>query len=242
MSFIFKEFTKPIVIAHRGASGSAPENTLSAFKKAIDIGANMIELDVRKTKDEELVIIHNSTLNKTSNGRGKVSSYKLNELKKFDMGSWFSYEFKGEKIPTLQEVFMLCKDKIFLDIEIKSYNIEEKVIKLIDEAKMKNKVIITSFKFNILKKIKEIDSKIKTGAIILSVYGIERLRQRLNIDAIVPQGSFFLTSSVLTKAHSEGLDVYAWTLNEEFWIRRALRLGVDGIITNYPERVIKILS
>lgn len=243
MSFIFKEFTKPMVIAHRGASSSAPENTLSAFKKAIDIGATMIELDVRKTKDEELVVIHNSTLNKTSNGKGLVSSYRLDELKKFDMGGWFKPEFKGEKLPTLKEVLDLCKDKILLDIEIKSFNIEEKIIKLINEAGMGSKVIITSFIYNILKKIKKIDNKIKTGIIVLTGYSLRGIRKkRLNIDAVVPHGGLFLSKNLVDMAHKEGLDVYVWTLNKYVWIKRALKFGVDGIITNHPEIVMQMIS
>lgn len=108
-----------MVIAHRGFSGQAPENTLASFQKAVELGSDMIELDVRFSKDGQVVVIHDDTIDRTTNGRGKVADYTLKELKQFDAGSWFAPQFSGERIPTLKEVLELVKGKVLVNIEIK---------------------------------------------------------------------------------------------------------------------------
>ena len=162
--------TKPLIIAHRGASGLAPENTMAAFKKAYDTGVSMIELDVQKTKDGHLVIMHDDTVDRTTNGKGKIEDLTLEEIKKLDAGSWFSSEYTGEKIPTLGEVLEWAKDKIKVDIEVKDYkqyrSMESELNSIIEENNAGKNVMVTSFSKDVLKRIKENNPELKTGLLV----------------------------------------------------------------------------
>src|SRR5690625_6609337 len=124
LGFFYKNFRsvkmKPLIIAHRGASGNAPENTLAAFQLAVEEGADGIELDVHLSKDGELVVIHDDTLDRTTNGTGRVQDKDLDELKTYDAGSWFDSKFASERIPLLQEVIDILPDDVFLNVEIKN--------------------------------------------------------------------------------------------------------------------------
>jgi glycerophosphoryl diester phosphodiesterase len=161
--FIFTFFLKTpllsdekriMVIAHRGASGYAPENTVSAFKKAIMMKADMIEFDVHLTKDGKVVLMHDKTVDRTTDGKGKVKEMTLKELKKLDAGLWFDKKFKGEKIPTLEKVLKKFKGKILFNIEIKSEGTEEEIVRLIKKYKLEKDVMVSSFNHQFLKKIK----------------------------------------------------------------------------------------
>ncbi|HHW48137.1 MAG TPA: glycerophosphodiester phosphodiesterase, partial [Clostridiaceae bacterium] len=161
--------SKPVVIAHRGAPKHAPENTIAAFRKALELGAEGIELDVHLSADGHLVVIHDEKVDRTSDGKGLVKEKTLEELKALDFGSWFSKEFKGETIPTLDEVLELLKSWTgIINIEIKGGsvfypNIEEKVVRKIEKLKIEEKIIISSFNHYSLVEIKKLNPKIKTG-------------------------------------------------------------------------------
>lgn len=148
---------QPIIIAHRGAMGYAPENTISAFKLAIELGANALELDLRQTKDSIPVVLHDATVNRTTNGEGNVKYFNLKELQKLDAGSWFDKKFKDEKIPSLQEVIDELNDSIILIIELKEGNetypgVEERIVTLVKENEIESRTILKSFDPNVLRR------------------------------------------------------------------------------------------
>ena len=152
------------ILAHRGASGTAPENTIAAFKKALIDGCDGFEFDVQQTKDGKIVVFHDWTLERTSNGQGHLRDYTLEELKKLDVGSWFSDEFKGEQIPTLEETLDIIPDDKLINIELKEEHsvergTENKVLEIIKRYPNKN-IIVSSFSHNLLKNLKELDIKL----------------------------------------------------------------------------------
>ena len=162
------------IIAHRGASGCSPENTIPAFRKAIEIGSNGIELDVHLTKDDKIVVVHDFNIDRTSNGKGYVKDYTLNELKKFDFGSWYGEKFASVSIPTLEEVLELVKYYNWnglINIEIKNGpifypNIERKLIGIIRAYGLEENVIFSSFNHYSLKILKEIDPNIDRKSVV----------------------------------------------------------------------------
>ena len=160
---------KPFVIAHRGASAYAPENTIAAFNKALDMAADGIEIDVHLTKDRHIVVSHDEKLGRTCNGTGFIKDFTLEELKKLDFGSWFSHEYANERIPTLDEIMYLLRDKdILLNIEVKNNlviyeGIEKAIVDVIKEHKMVEKVIVSSFNHYCLREIKRLAPELKIG-------------------------------------------------------------------------------
>jgi glycerophosphoryl diester phosphodiesterase len=161
---------KPILIGHRGAASLAPENTLASFRKAWENGAEMVELDVQRTKDGHLVVIHDDSVDRTTDGKGIVKDMTLGELKALDAGSWFSYEFRGEKIPTLEEVLDWSRGKIRIDMEIKNSKqypgIEKQITELIEKKGMEKEVIVTSFDPDCIKKMEKLSNEIGSGVLL----------------------------------------------------------------------------
>lgn len=162
-----------LVIAHRGASFTAPENTFAAFNKAVEMQADMIELDVQLSADGVPVVFHDEWLEDHTDGSGRIMNLELNAIKHLDAGSWFSPEFKGERIPTLDEVLKWAKNRILLNIEIKSESVsrepsggvEEKVLDLVDKHEMHNQVLISSFNYTVLKRIERAGRGIQTAVL-----------------------------------------------------------------------------
>lgn len=239
---------KTLVIAHRGASGYAPENTIVAFKKAIEVGSDGIELDVHFSKDRNLIVCHDERVDRTTNGVGFIKDLTLKELKKLDAGSWYNKKYKGEKIPILNEVFELVKDKnILINIEIKSgpiiYDgIEKAIVELIEKYNIVEKVIISSFNHYSLVKIKKINNNVKTG--ILYIAGLVEpwvYAKRLNAEAIHP---FFysVVPEIVKGCKDNGIEINPFTVDESTHIKRMIKLGVTGLITNYPDRAIEIIN
>lgn len=230
-----------IIIAHRGASGYAPENTIPAFKKALEMGAEGIELDVHLTKDGELVVIHDPVINRTSNGQGMIKDFTLDELKGFDFGSWFSDEFAGATIPTLEEVLCLIKGwDGLLNIEIKSGpiiypDIERKLLDMVEKYDFKDKVIFSSFNHYSLKDIKAMDGDVKIG--LLYACGMVepwRYAMQLNADALHPS-YYNIIPEMVKGCKKHGIKLNPYTINDKKDMELMIKAGVDGIITNYPD-------
>src|SRR5699024_8402340 len=163
-------YMNPLIMAHRGASGNAPENTMAAFQLAVDEGADGIELDVHLSKDGEIVVIHDDTLNRTTNGTGNVHEKDLAELKTYDAGSWFDPKFSEERIPLLQEVIDILPESVFLNIEIKNSpivhtGIEQKLVDLLGKNNRLNDTLISSFDHESLYTIKKLAPELKIGII-----------------------------------------------------------------------------
>ena len=239
-----------LVIAHRGFSGTAPENTLIAFKKALDLGVDMIELDVHLSKDGEVVVIHDDTLNRTTNGKGKVAEFTLKELKQLDAGSFLSPQFSAETIPTLKEVLQLVGGRAALIIELKKgegsrYTLIDLADRAFQEAEkmgMLNQVLFVSFELSAIERIRERNPRVPVAL----NYGKD-----WNFPAEITGGkpipilscrAGVLNQSNLSRAHKQGIRVFAWTLNTEEEMKQFLNMGIEGIITDHPDRLIKILQ
>jgi glycerophosphoryl diester phosphodiesterase len=214
-------------IGHRGAKAHEPENTIRGFKKAIELGVNAIELDVRKTKDGKLVVIHDAEVNKTTNGMGKVDKLTLEEIKELDTQ-------KGEKIPTLKEALEFLGEKVKILIELKEPGYEEETYDLIKKKDLIDNVIIVSFKEEALNKIRELDPNIETGLIYARYKKPLEKAVELKVDYVLPLYHFTHTTDV-KRAHEKGLKVIVWTINKKEDVEKYVAKGVDGITSDSPE-------
>ena len=237
-----------INFAHRGASGDYPENTLLAFKEGIKRGGNGIELDVHKTKDSELVVIHDEDVERTMQSKGLIKDLTLAEIRQLKCKKALFANHEECRIPTLDEVLKLVKDQeIVVNIELKtdviSYSgIEEDVIKLIQHYGIKNKTLISSFNPQSLKKCKEIDSTIKTGFLYYQpMDDVIQYAKVLQVDAIHP-GLNGVTEDLIIEAHKNQLKVNVYTVNSPTHMLRLIDAGVDGIFTDYPKLLTEILE
>lgn len=232
------------VIAHRGASGYAPENTMASFKKALELKAEMIELDVHLTKDGVAVIMHDGKTDRTTGVKGEIKEMTYEEIQKLDAGSWYSKDFAGEKVPTLQEVLEWASGKIQVNIEIKAPGCEKIVVDLINKYDMKNTVIVTSFDHTILKKIKDLDPEVITGALVGDVSNEQQIKSIINLckpDAINPN-YLYLNKTKVKYSHDLGLFVNPYTVNDVISMKQQIKYGVEGIITNYPDVLLATLD
>lgn len=239
---------QPLIIAHRGASAYAPENTMTAFEKALQMGAGGIELDVQLSSDGQLVVIHDEKLDRTSDGRGWVKDRTLEELKALDFGSWSSAGFAGEKIPLLEEVMDLLKQQdILLNIEIKTGivpypGIEQKTADIILKYNMQDRVIVSSFNHYSLVEIRRLQPEIKTG--VLYMAGIyEPWKYAAGVGACAIHPLFYnVQAQIMEGCKENGISVNTFTVDQPEMIRKVALAGVDGIITNVPDAALKVLS
>jgi glycerophosphoryl diester phosphodiesterase len=235
------------IIAHRGFSGIAPENTIIAFQKAIECGADFIELDVHKTKDDSIVVIHDATVDRTSsNGmKGSIAEMTFRDLSGVKAGysDRFGNEFESEKIPTLREVLELARGKIKVCVEIKVDGAEKEVLDIVNDLQSRDEVIIFSFKYDVLEKIRQMDKEIHL-LYLETVAGKSTLESATLIDAFaIGVGPLTkVNKSFLKKAHDKGIEVWVWTINEEKKMKRFINIGIDGLITNYPDKALNIIS
>jgi len=235
------------IYAHRGARGYAPENTMAAFVKALDLKADGIELDVQATRDGEVVICHDHTIDRTSNGTGLLHNFTLAELKEFDFGSWFGAGFCDEPIPTLSDFFAwYVTTPLLLNIEIKHgpviyHGLEEKVIACMNrlvpkEFDLYKRVLISSFYHPSLLKMKELDSRFKTAVLFAHrPVDVLSLIHQTNANYVHPHWHY-LEKEWITVAHSEGIGVNSYTINEQDEFNFIRDMQLDGLITDFPDR------
>lgn len=235
-------------IAHRGFKGKYPENTLLAFKKAIEVGADGIEFDVQFTKDKEVVIIHDETLDRTTEGKGYVKDYTLNEIKKLNASKCFEEEFGFNAIPTLEEYFvMLGNEDIISNIELKNSifpyeGMEKKVCDLISKYNMESKVIVSSFNHHSIMKVKEINKNIECGLLVESwIVNPGEYVKKLGIENFHPT-AYSLTKDEVFKIQSLGIKVNAWLGNIDVNFSDLIATGVDSIISDYPDVIKKLIT
>ncbi len=250
----------PLIIAHRGASALAPENTFAAFRRAIEDGAEGIEFDVRLTKDRVPVIFHDSTLKRICGIKKKVSKVSFEELKSLDAGSWFNERsrlltnerFSQERIPSLNELLSFLDDfpgKIYIELKAKESNINaisDSVCAEIISSKLLSQIIVKSFNLDVVARIRKVCPDVKVAALFApKVKTILRKDKRLinvanDIKADRLSLHFSLASrKLLKRAAKNGLPVTIWTANNPRWISRAIQLGIDHIITNNPARLLE---
>lgn len=225
-------------IAHRGASGTFPENTLSAFRAAIDAGADMCELDVQLSRDGAIVVIHDDTVERTTDGRGEVAELTLEELKRLDAGAKFKgAPFKGARIPTLDEVFAVTSGKCGLNVELKAGGLEHQVAQIMQVRNALGDSIVSSFDWDYLKKIQQLHFNIRVG-LLADEKPVDLMMSAVAMRAhsINPRWDM-VTSDLCKAAHERGLKLYTWTVDADARMRALIECGVDGIMTNYPERL-----
>lgn len=238
----------PLIIAHRGASRQAPENTMSAFQRALELGAGGIELDVQMSADGYLVVIHDEAVDRTSNGKGLVKDKTLAELKSLDFGSWFSEEFRDEKIPELDEVLWLLSGwDGLLNIEIKNGpvfypGIEKAVTDALHKYRRTERTIISSFNHYSLVEIHKYDPDIKTAPLYMAgLYKPWEYALSMGAAAIHP---FFynIVPEVVNGCRQNNIMINPFTVGEPEHIKAVAFAGVDGIITNAPDVALRILK
>jgi glycerophosphoryl diester phosphodiesterase len=226
--------------AHRGASDYAPENTMSAFRKAIELKANGIELDLQKTKDGKIVIFHDDFIDKKSNGIGTISDYTYNELLKFDFGSWFDLKYKDEKIVLFEEFAkkFLSEDLTFA-IELKTIGIEKQTLEIIDKySKSKENIYITSFIFEALENVRKFDKDIKISWLIDEEINQNNIDKLLSIKGsqICPKADKVSNSSI-ELANRNRLDVRLWGIRDEEIMQKVYKLNIEGMTVNFPDKL-----
>ena len=220
------------IVAHRGASGYAPENTLLAFKKAIEIGCDKIELDVRLTKDKKVIVIHDDDVDRTTDGRGKIAELTLKQIKKFNCE-------ERQKIPTLQEVIDLCKGKIDLQIELKAKGTARQVYDLIVKNGILDDVTITSFKTRFLQEMSILNRRINLG-LLFEEYIISKkivlwiIGWLIGINYVCPNYPV-VNKKIVNLAHKLGMKVYVFDVKNKKEGERLINMGVDEIGTDFPK-------
>ena len=217
-------------IGHRGARAYEPENTLRSFKKALEIGVDAIEFDVRKTKDNKLVVIHDADVRRTTDGKGLVSALTVKEIKAFSAE-------KGEKIPTLKEALDFLDRKVKIVIELKEVELEEKVLVAVRENGLQKNVIIVSFIEEALRRVRELDKEVEIGLIYVKHKNPIKAALELKASYMLPLYRFTHTSNV-KKAHENGLKVIVWTINDPKEVAEYKKKGVDGIASDKPDILI----
>lgn len=227
--------SKPLVIGHRGAMGHETENTLASMQKAIDLGVDMIEIDVFKIDSGEIVVFHDDRVERLTNGGGRIEEYNIVDMKQLLLDG-------NQKIPMLQEALKLINNQVALNIELKGSGTADKVNFIVDyyvrdRGWTWDNILISSFKWDELKEMRKLNKDIKIAVLTEEdPLGAIAVAKELGAVAINPNFET-LTAENVAKIHSEGFKIYTWTVNEPKDIERMKNFGVDGIITNYPERV-----
>lgn len=215
-------------IGHRGAAAYEPENTILSFKKAIEIGVDMIEFDIRKTKDERLIVFHDEKLNRTTNGKGYVKNYTFDQIRGLDAG-------KGEKIPTPEEVIELTEGKCGLLIELKESDLEKEIVEIIKEKGIEERVIVVSFYPQFLQNVKNIYPALKTGIVTRQMpKDYQRIAKNLNVESTLIRKDK-IKKEYVDNLHSIGLKVGAWTVDNKRYLKKVLGMGVDLVASNKPD-------
>ena len=241
--------------AHRGANHDAPQNTLAAFRLAVEMGADGVELDVQASKDGEAVVIHNFTVDATTDGQGRVADKTLAELKELDAGAWFDavptkLAFAGQRIPTLQEVIVEVGHQLLLNIELKtrvfgSTGLIAEVVRLIEDHNLVHRVVVSSFNPFSLRQVKKLNPRIHTG--LLYYFDLPAHLARSVLLSLAGSGALhpekhLINQKYMAWAKERGYRVNAWTVDEPAEMKRLIALGVDGIITNRPDVLREILE
>jgi glycerophosphoryl diester phosphodiesterase len=249
------------VHAHRGGAGLAPENTLAAFRKALELGVDALEMDLHVTRDGVVVVIHDGTLDRTTDGRGDVGDLSLEAVKRSDAGGKFAPAFRGERVPSLREVIDLVKTsgngRVRLDLELKYHqarpgrpeDFEERVLEILRGTGIAERVNVISFHHPSLTKVKALEPKIRTGLLAggrMAPQDPVALVRQFRADYYSPNFRH-VTSEAVAALHQAGIPIVPWTINEEAEMRRLMALGIgglagDGIATDFPDRLMNLLN
>jgi glycerophosphoryl diester phosphodiesterase len=238
---------RPLIIAHRGAAGEAPENTKAAFQLAMEQGCDGFELDVHVSSDGQIIVCHDPNIKRTTDGRGLVADMTVKQLKRYDAGSWFNESYAGERIPLLEEIFDLAPPTLMINVEIKSYRhplIAQRLVELLRQYGRTEQVILSSFDYECLYRIHRIEPAIKIGLLYEYIpirYSQLASRKQVTIHSLHPHQRF-ISKSYVEAAKRAGLHIYPWTIDRPHQMQLAIDAGASGIITNYPKRLKDIMG
>jgi len=228
------------VTAHRGHARAAPENTLSAMRKAIESGADYAEMDVQLTADGKVVLLHDSDLKRVAGDPRRLEEVSFDEVRRLDVGSWFDPAFAGERVPTLTEVIDMCRGKIRLNIELKFFGPDRRLVKevvdIVRQQQFESDCLITSLNYDALVEVKKREPRLRTGVIVAHALGDINL---LEVDALSVRADF-LTDQLMHSAHRDGKEVHVWTVNEARQMFALMKRGVDNIITSDPDLAVQV--
>lgn len=236
------------VQAHRGASGYAPENTLPAFRLAVEMKADGIECDIHQTKDGAFLVCHDDTIQRTSTGQGAISQMTLEEIRKEDFGCKFDPKFSGTPAPTLEEMLDIVASMEVINIEIKEFGPDpdpalNRFYRILEKKQVLEQVLVSSFNPDILKHLKQLHPDITTAFLFGVPYPndpVSFAKEHL-CDGIHPEIST-ITPEMMEQAQNEGMFVNAWTVNDPDGVKKAKEFGCEGVITNYPDVALKALG
>jgi glycerophosphoryl diester phosphodiesterase len=247
---MFNQFSHPIIFGHRGACAHAPENTIASFRLAVDQGADFIELDAKLSVDDQVMVIHDQTVDRTTNGSGRVNKLTCAELQKLDAGSRFNAKFAGEKIPTLDEVFKAVGKDIFINVELTNYESKnDDLIPLVSEVvknnQMEDRVIFSSFLPKNLAAIHKLLPQAPTAMLCLEGIAGWPTRSFLLLGVAPKLLHPYIadtTPALVAREHKRGRRVHVWTVNAEKDMENLIKMGVDGIFTDDPLKAKQILA
>lgn len=244
------QLSKPVIYAHRGSSNYAPENTLVAFELAARQGAQAIELDAMLSADDTVVVIHDATVDRTTDGHGKVGELSLAAIKKLDAGSSFDFAYRGEPIPTLDEVFETMGKRVLINVELKNYStpldsLPARVAEVVRRHNMEKAVLFSSFNPIALVRIRGLLPECPIGLLALpgrsGAWARSWIGRLIHYQAIHPEARD-ATPELIQAAHQRDQQVNVWTVDQEAQIKQLIHLGADGIITNDPPLALRVLA
>lgn len=241
ISYFFQPLMPFQSIAHRGASALAPENTLASFEKAIELGFDYIELDVRLSKDKQLVVIHDANVMRTTDGEGLIEDLTVKEIKKLDAGSWFSPAYAGERIPLLNEILKEVSGKTGIIIEMKSPEnqpgMTEILANMLHSFKPDNEIKVQSFHINEIKKFHQLAPEIPAGLLLSKHLDLFHLASYREFASFLSVHHLLLSKSFINQAELFGYEIYSWTISKQYQFADMQRLGVHGIISDDEKRI-----
>ncbi len=233
-----------LVIAHRGASTYAPENTFAAYDLALEMGARHIELDVQLSSDSHVVVIHDDTVDRTTDGSGPVTGHTLEALRSLDAGSWFDAKFSGHRIPTFEEVLVAYKGRLHFHTEIKgrSPSLSERTAELIRRHAMEEQVTITSFQYIRLEEMRVCAPELPMGWLVREVNDetIGKAR-KIGVSQLCPEAKI-VTPELVRRLHDEGFVARAWGVTTEDLMQQVVEAGADGMTVNFPDKLINFVK
>ncbi len=247
---MFNQFSKPIIFGHRGACAHAPENTIASFKLAIEHGADFVELDAKLSLDGEVMVIHDQTVDRTTNGSGTVNQMSLAQLKELDAGSKFNEKFAGEKIPTLDEVFKAVGKEILINVELTNYSSQTddlipKVAELVKANGLDDRVLFSSFLPGNLKRMQPLLPTAPLALLCLGGFAGSFSRSVFCLGVsphIIHPYLTDVSAAYVAREHKRGRRVHTWTVNYEDDVTRMVKAGVDGVFTDDPLATRKLME
>ncbi|HEX3000283.1 MAG TPA: glycerophosphodiester phosphodiesterase family protein [Armatimonadota bacterium] len=230
---VFQVMKEPVIVAHRGTSGTAPENTLVAFRRAIELGFTALELDVHRTADGEIVVMHDGKVDRTTDGSGLLSEMTLAQVKALDAGSWKDAEFAGERVPTLKEVCDLVRGRAFTLVEIKDEGITDEVLRVLQDEKYDDQVAIISFSADNMRRTHELRPDIPAGFLTGKAEDLA-LAEEMGMDALCLE-YHAATADVARALHAKNMVLNVWTMDNPEAVREMAAIGGDFLTSNFPE-------